>query len=254
MFGIEARSSVTNSMIELITRLENGFLIHSRVLRLRLNIIQHLSMACTLIVLLLFFVCLFLFIQNESLKWTDHGNTLLGKNDFVSAEKCANFALFFQTSSRTRAQACLCKAFAQYEMGKASAARREINEIKRLDSDLARVRRSAVYIKHRKISYCLIRTNTKCSAHCFCFQTVAQERKDFAITIFKGRNYEGSIKHLNLALWLHPEDGSEAKFKRSVESHQATAYFKLKNYKKAVELGEESYKTNTSFRSKVRPS
>ena len=72
--------------------------------------------------------------------------------------------------------------------------------------------------------------------------------------MLKGKNYEGSIKHLNLALWLHPEDGSKKKFKRLVESHQAAAYFKLKNYKKAVELGEESYKTNTSYRSKVRPS
>jgi len=43
------------------------------------------------------------------------------------------------------------------------------------------------------------------------------------------------------------------KFKRSVESHQAAAYFNLKNYIKAVELGEESYKTNTSYRLKVRP-
>lgn len=72
--------------------------------------------------------------------------------------------------------------------------------------------------------------------------------------MFKSKNYERSIKDFILALLLHPEDGSKTKFKRSVESHQANAYFHLKNYKKAVELGEESYKTNSSYRSKVRPS
>lgn len=76
------------------------------------------------------------------MKWTDHGNTFLRKNDFISAERCANFALFFKTSHGTRAQACLCKMFAEYEMGRLTAARREINEIKRLDSDLAKVRRT----------------------------------------------------------------------------------------------------------------
>jgi len=62
-------------------------------------------------------------------------------------------------------------------MGKTNAARREINEIKRLDSDLARVRRSEtpfvkvheVYIQHRKISYCLIRTDTKMLCPLFLF-------------------------------------------------------------------------------------
>ena len=79
--------------------------------------------------------------QEESLKWTDHGNFLLQNNDFLLAEECANFALYFHTSPRTRAQACLCKAFAQHEMGKTTGARREINEIKRLDGDFPRVRR-----------------------------------------------------------------------------------------------------------------
>jgi len=32
--------------------------------------------------------------------------------------------------------------FAEYEMGRLTAARREIHEIKRLDSDLAKVRRT----------------------------------------------------------------------------------------------------------------
>lgn len=76
------------------------------------------------------------------MKWIDHGNTFLGENNFISAERCADFALYFQTTRGTRTQACLCKAFAEYGMGKLTAARKEINEIKRLDSDLARVRRT----------------------------------------------------------------------------------------------------------------
>jgi len=98
----------------------------------------------------------------------------------VSAEKCASFALFFQTTSTTRARACLCKAFALYEMGKTNAARREINEIKRLDSDLARVRRSDMLFANvhtvystQEVPYCLIRTDAKmlCSLFFIIFRT-----------------------------------------------------------------------------------
>lgn len=91
------------------------------------------------------FIYLFIIFQDESLKWTDHGNFLLQNNDFGLAEECANFALYFHTSPSTRAQACLCKAFAQYEMGKTTAARREINDVKRLDGNLAKVRQILVF-------------------------------------------------------------------------------------------------------------
>jgi len=111
------------------------------------------------------------------LKWTDHGKTLLQENDFVSAEKCASFALFFQTTPTARARACLCKAFAQYEMGKTFAARREINEIKRLDSDVAKVRRSEMpFVKFMrsilntgKYHTVLLELTQKCSVHFFSF-------------------------------------------------------------------------------------
>lgn len=66
MFEIEGRSSVVSSMIELITRINNGLRVYSRVLRLRLYIIQHLSIAFTLKVLLLL---MFLFVRLFVLGW-----------------------------------------------------------------------------------------------------------------------------------------------------------------------------------------
>ena len=96
------------------------------------------------------FIYLFFYFQDESLKWTDHGNFLLQNNDFRLAEECANFALYFHTSPSTRAQACLCKAFAQYEMGKTTGARRDINDVKRLDANLARVRKILIFFLRKK--------------------------------------------------------------------------------------------------------
>ena len=69
---------------------------------------------------------------------------------------------------------------------------------------------------------------------------------------FKRHSYEKAVKLFQLCLLLHPEDGSGVKFRRSVQSHQATAYFKLKNYRKALEVGEKSYNSNPTFKSKVR--
>ena len=74
------------------------------------------------------------------------------------------------------------------------------------------------------------------------------------MAFFKSKIYERSIKNFELALLLHPEDSSKMKFKRSVESHQATAYFELRQYKRAVEIGQESYKSSPLYRSKVTPS
>ena len=69
---------------------------------------------------------------------------------------------------------------------------------------------------------------------------------------FKRHSYEKAVKLFQLCLLLHPEDGSGVKFRRSVQSHQATAYFKLKNYRKALEVGEKSHNANPTFKSKVR--
>jgi len=35
------------------------------------------------------------------------------------------------------------------------------------------------------------------------------------------------------------------KFKRSIERHQADASFKLQRYKQALEIGEQSYQSNS---------
>ena len=83
-------------------------------------------------------------------------------------------------------------------------------------------------------------------------QASAQKQKDEAMEEFKRHSYEKAVKLFQLCLLLHPEDGSGVKFRRSVQSHQATAYFKLKNYRKALEVGEKSYNSNPTFKSKVR--
>ena len=84
------------------------------------------------------------------------------------------------------------------------------------------------------------------------FKLHAHERKDSAIRNMQNQNYQWAIKSFIFALLLHPDDGSKMKFKRSVESHLANAYFKIKQYNKAVDVGKESYKSNPNFRSKVR--
>ena len=83
-------------------------------------------------------------------------------------------------------------------------------------------------------------------------QASAQKQKDEAMEEFRRHSYEKAVKLFQLCLLLHPEDGSGVKFRRSVQSHQATAYFKLKNYRKALEVGEKSYNSNPTFKSKVR--
>ena len=84
------------------------------------------------------------------------------------------------------------------------------------------------------------------------FKLHAHERKDSAIRNMQSQNYQWAIKSFIFALLLHPDDGSKMTFKRSVESHLASVYFKVKQYKKAVDVGKESYKSNPNFRSKVR--
>ena len=83
-------------------------------------------------------------------------------------------------------------------------------------------------------------------------QASAQKQKDEAMEEFRRHSYKKAVKLFQLCLLLHPEDGSGVKFRRSVQSHQATAYFKLKNYRKALEVGEKSYNSNPTFKSKVR--
>lgn len=83
-------------------------------------------------------------------------------------------------------------------------------------------------------------------------QGSAHDQKEAALQLFQQHNYEEALKLFKLALLLHPEDSSALKFRRSVESHQAAAYFKLRQYRKALEVGETSYRSNSSLKSTVR--
>ena len=93
---------------------------------------------------------LFLF-QEESLKWSQRGQLLLQNNKFLLAEQCANFALYFRTSLSTRVQALMCRAFAQFELGKSIGARNDINEVRRLNSAVAKVRKILSLVQKKPV-------------------------------------------------------------------------------------------------------
>jgi len=82
--------------------------------------------------------------------------------------------------------------------------------------------------------------------------TSAQKQTTEAREKFRRHSYKRAVTLFQLCLLLHPEDDSGVRFRRSVQSHQATAYFKLKKYRKALEVGEKSYNSNPTFKSKVR--
>ena len=69
---------------------------------------------------------------------------------------------------------------------------------------------------------------------------------------FRRHSYEKAVELFQLCLLFHPDDSSGVKFRHSVQSDQATAYFHLNNYRKALEVGEKSYNSNPTFKSKVR--
>lgn len=152
----------------------------------------------------------------ESQHWTNRGYILCQRGDYTLAEMCANVALHFRPSPpKLRAQPFLCRAIARYEMGNTSGTQQDINKTKELDLELAR--------------------------------DSALLQKDFAIKEFQQKHYEKSMKLLCLALMLHPQKGSDwVKFKRSVESHQAAAYFNMKRYREALHVGEGSHQENPS--------
>ena len=79
------------------------------------------------------------------------------------------------------------------------------------------------------------------------FQEAALTQKEKAFEEFKHKNYERSLTLFHLALLLHPRGNSNwMKFKRSIESHQADASFKLQRYVQALEIGEQSYQSNST--------
>ena len=69
---------------------------------------------------------------------------------------------------------------------------------------------------------------------------------------FRRHSYDKAVELFQLCLLFHPDDSSGVKFRRSVQSHQATAYFHLNKYRKALEVGEKSYNSNPTFKSRVR--
>ena len=79
------------------------------------------------------------------------------------------------------------------------------------------------------------------------FQEAALTQKEKAFEEFKQKNYERSLTLFHLALLLHPQGNSNwMKFKRSIESHQADASFKLQRYVQALKIGEQSYQSNST--------
>ena len=83
-------------------------------------------------------------------------------------------------------------------------------------------------------------------------QASAQQQKEEAMEKFRRHSYDKAVELFQLCLLFHPDDSSGVKFRRSVQSHQATAYFHLNKYSKALEVGEKSYNSNPTFKSKVR--
>ncbi|XP_044176625.1 uncharacterized protein LOC114955374 [Acropora millepora] len=151
--------------------------------------------------------------QEEIWKWTDRGFSLYQNSAYHLAEKCVNLAFHFRDDPL--AQTFLCRALVRYELNYESEAREDIAVLKRLDPRLA--------------------------------EKAAFTEKEKAFEEFKQRNYEKSLRLFRLALLLHPQSNSRwMKFKRSVESHQADASFKLQRYNQALEIGEQSYQSNST--------
>ncbi|XP_068702489.1 TPR and ankyrin repeat-containing protein 1-like [Montipora foliosa] len=156
--------------------------------------------------------------QWEMRNWTDHGFFLYQNRDFRLAERCVNIAFHFQHGilPEHAVQTFLCRGFIRYELNNEAGAQQDINIVKGIDSRLAE--------------------DTACA------------QKESAFEEFNGRRYEKSLRLFRLALMLHPTSGSKwIKFKRSIESHQATAYFKLRKYVEALEVGEKSYLSNKTM-------
>ena len=79
--------------------------------------------------------------QSEACKWSRRGFFLFEKQEYQLAERCASFALHFRVfSPSARAQPLLCRALSRYNLGN-SEIQSDINQVKKLDKKLAKVRR-----------------------------------------------------------------------------------------------------------------
>ena len=81
-------------------------------------------------------------------KWSHRGHSLYNKQNYHLAEQCATIAIRFQGFivgyNLARAQPYLCRALTRYELGNIAGAQLDINEIKRLDTNCARVRKYVI--------------------------------------------------------------------------------------------------------------
>ncbi|KAM7440313.1 Stress-induced-phosphoprotein 1 [Porites harrisoni] len=156
--------------------------------------------------------------KQEAWKWTNRGFRLYEQQNYYVSELCASIALHFNAyNPHFTTPALLCRAVSRYELGNIQGTLSDAEVIEGLDKQFA--------------------------------TTSAHSQKEAALEQFEEHNYEQALKLLKLALLLHPKDSSGLKFRRFVESHQAAAYFKLKKYRKALEVGETSYWSNSSQKS-----
>ena len=132
----------------------------------------------------LFFHCPLSLFQEESFKWSHYGQILLQNNEFLWAEQCAHFALYFQASASVRAQGHACRAFARYGLGRRNDARNDINEVKRLDRDLAKVRKnSSRFLKYagKKLAFSWLEYSLIIFSFTFCEPDLMKKERIFQL-------------------------------------------------------------------------
>ena len=85
--------------------------------------------------------CMYLFFQEEAAKWTSRGVCLYLQHNYVLAEQCTSFALYFRVDNPFfKAQPFLYRALSRFELGNISGTQSDAQQVKRLDKNFARVR------------------------------------------------------------------------------------------------------------------
>ena len=83
----------------------------------------------------------FFFFQEEAAKWTSRGVSSYRDHNYVLAEQCTSFALYFRVDNPFfKAQSFLYRALSRFELGNISGTQSDAQEVKRLDKNFARVR------------------------------------------------------------------------------------------------------------------
>jgi len=97
---------------------------------------------------------LYLHFQQETWNWTNRGYSLYRNEDYLLAEQCATIALHFRPfAPDLRAQPFLCRALSRYELDNIPGTQGDINEIKKQDVELARVRKIHFAYKRSRFSF-----------------------------------------------------------------------------------------------------